>query len=61
MAIIEPTNYEEVMTYKERQFAMQEEIFIEQPQGFGVDGKVDIVYKLKKALYGLKQLVQQFK
>lgn len=34
---------------------MHEEIFIKQPQGFVVDGKTDMVYKLKKVLYGLKQ------
>lgn len=34
---------------------MQEEIFIELPQRFVVEGKADMVYKLKKALYSLKQ------
>jgi hypothetical protein len=34
---------------------LEEEVFVEQPQGFEVQGKEHQVYKLKKALYGLKQ------
>ena len=34
---------------------LQEEIYVEQPAGFVVQGKADKVYLLKKALYGLKQ------
>ena len=34
---------------------LKEEIYVEQPDGFKVQGKEDKVYKLKKALYGLKQ------
>jgi hypothetical protein len=34
---------------------LEEEVFLEQPQGFEVHGKEHQVYKLKKALYGLKQ------
>lgn len=34
---------------------LQEEIFVEQPEGFHVKGHEEKVYKLKKALYGLKQ------
>ena len=34
---------------------IEEEIYIEQPQGFVVPGKEHMVYRLKKALYGLKQ------
>jgi len=34
---------------------LEEEIFVEQPEGFRVAGQEDKVYKLKKALYGLKQ------
>ncbi|OMO61385.1 Integrase, catalytic core [Corchorus capsularis] len=34
---------------------LQEEIFVEQPEGFQVKGNEDKVYLLKKALYGLKQ------
>ena len=34
---------------------LEEEIYIEQPEGFEVKGIEDKVYLLKKALYGLKQ------
>ena len=34
---------------------LQEEIYVEQPEGFLVKVKEEKVYKLKKALYGLKQ------
>ncbi|CAL8131469.1 unnamed protein product [Prunus armeniaca] len=34
---------------------LEEEVYVEQPQGFLVEGGEDKVYKLKKALYGLKQ------
>lgn len=34
---------------------LEEEIYIEQPEGFRVKGKEDIVCRLKKSLYGLKQ------
>ncbi|KAK0597781.1 hypothetical protein LWI29_028530 [Acer saccharum] len=34
---------------------LEEEIYVEQPQGFVIPGKEDKVLKLKKALYGLKQ------
>ena len=34
---------------------LQEEIYVEQPVGFVVQGEEDKVYMLKKALYGLKQ------
>ena len=33
----------------------QEEIYVEQPEGFQVKGQEEKVYLLKKALYGLKQ------
>eukprot|EP00253_Pinus_taeda_P030379 PITA_30379 len=35
---------------------IQEEVYIEQPQGFEVHGKESHVCRLKKALYGLKQV-----
>jgi len=34
---------------------LQEEIYVEQPEGFVMQGEEDKVYLLKKALYGLKQ------
>lgn len=34
---------------------LQEEIFVEQPDGFHVKGQEEKVYKLEKVLYGLKQ------
>jgi hypothetical protein len=34
---------------------LEEEVFVEQTQGFEVQGKEHQVYKLKKALYGLKK------
>ena len=34
---------------------LEEEVYIEQPEGYAIREKEDYVYKLKKALYGLKQ------
>ena len=34
---------------------IEEEVYIEQPQGFDVHGRESLVCRLKKALYGLKQ------
>ena len=34
---------------------LEEEIFVEQPEGFAIKGKEEKVYLLKKALYGLRQ------
>ncbi|CAL1403002.1 unnamed protein product [Linum trigynum] len=34
---------------------LEEEVYVEQPQGFVVAGEENKVYRLKKALYGLKQ------
>ena len=34
---------------------LEEEVYVEQPQGFVKAGSEDKVLKLKKALYGLKQ------
>ena len=34
---------------------LEEEVYIEQPEGFQLSEKRDYVCKLKKALYGLKQ------
>eukprot|EP00253_Pinus_taeda_P028781 PITA_28781 len=40
---------------------IQEEVYIEQPQGFEVHGKESHVCRLKKALYGLKQARRAWK
>jgi hypothetical protein len=37
---------------------LEEEIYVEQPEGFVEEGQEDKVLKLKKALYGLKQAPQ---
>jgi hypothetical protein len=34
---------------------LEEEVYIEQQEGFQLSEKIDYVCKLKKALYGLKQ------
>ena len=34
---------------------LQEEVYVDQPEGFIIEGKENKVYKLRKALYGLKQ------
>ncbi|GKV41223.1 hypothetical protein SLEP1_g48789 [Rubroshorea leprosula] len=39
---------------------LDEEIYMEQPEGFKVKGKEDFVRKLKKSLYGLKQAPRQW-
>ena len=37
---------------------LEEEVYVEQLEGFVVEGEEDKVYHLKKALYGLKQAKQ---
>ena len=37
---------------------LEEEVYVEQPQGYIIKGKEDKVYRLQKALYGLKQAPQ---
>ena len=37
---------------------LEEEVYVEKPQGFEVEGKENNVYKLKKTLYGLKQALR---
>ena len=39
---------------------LEEEIYMEQPEGFKAKGKEDYVCKLKKSLYGLKQAPRQW-
>ena len=34
---------------------VDEEIYVEKPQGFKIASKENKIYKLKKALYGLKK------
>ena len=34
---------------------LEEEIYMQQPQGYEVKGKDNLVCRLKKSLYGLKQ------
>ena len=34
---------------------LEEEVYVEQPQGYEVPGQEHKVYRLKKAVYGLKQ------
>ena len=35
---------------------LKEEVYVDQPKCFIIDGKEDKVYRLKKTLYGLKQV-----
>ena len=39
---------------------LEEEIYMEQPKGFKVKGKENLVCKLRKSLYGLKQAPRQW-
>ena len=39
---------------------LDEEIYMEQPEGFEVSGKKNLVCRLKKSLYGLKQAPRQW-
>ena len=39
---------------------LEEDIYIDQPEGFIVPGKENLVCKLKKSLYGLKQSPKQW-
>jgi hypothetical protein len=37
---------------------LEEEVYVEQPQGYAVPGQEDKVYILKKTLYRLKQALR---
>ena len=39
---------------------LEEEIYMEQPEGFTIKGKEHLVCRLKKSLYGLKQAPRQW-
>jgi ATP-binding cassette subfamily B (MDR/TAP) protein 1 len=39
---------------------LNQEIYMDQPEGFIVPGKTDLVCKLKRSLYGLKQSPRQW-
>ena len=39
---------------------LEDEIYVQQPQGFEVKGKEKLVCKLQKSLYGLKQAPRQW-
>ena len=38
---------------------LEEDIYMQQPQGYEVKGKENLVWRLKKSMYGLKQAPQQ--
>ena len=45
----------EINTNNEAEWKIEEEVYIEQPEGFLLYKNIDYVCKLKKELYGLKQ------
>ena len=35
--------------------SLEEEVYMDQPEGFFIEGKKHLAYKLKQSIYGLKQ------
>lgn len=50
--------YQFVVKYVFLNSALNEDVYVNQPQGFVIDGNEEKVYKLKKSLYGLKQALR---
>jgi hypothetical protein len=48
-----------IIAMRDLELELEEEIYMDQPEGFIVPGKEDLVCKLKRSLYGLKQSPRQ--